>query len=197
MKSRKPILVLAVLFLLISLYHLSFTWKVYEFENEAKDQAKIELEKQRKNDPFRRNLSSWRNSDTTKSGQFYKIVMSRFVQNLPFENISSYYRKQFLRNLRASNFPFWMRTLWDAGNLYNDSCASIGDPRRPHSERHHMRRLRFVSSWFISSVCRAEKLSTRRMFYVTKRRAQMFALGTCYAPRGHICTLERTSIFTG
>ena len=45
MKSRTPILYLAIVFALVCVYQLSFTWKVNSIEDEARDGAVVEMEK--------------------------------------------------------------------------------------------------------------------------------------------------------
>ena len=85
MKSRKPILYLTIVFALVCLYHLSFTWKVNSINAEKIEYAETQLEINKNAE-----LSEITEEDIINKLKKEKIDQ-KFINSLVSDSNSNYY----------------------------------------------------------------------------------------------------------
>ena len=97
MKSRKPILYLAIVFALVCVYQLSFTWKVSNVDKEKESYAISQFEINRTNDI--NNI----NSENIANNLRMNLINIDFIDSLQKNNIN-YLNKKILLELDSSYF---------------------------------------------------------------------------------------------
>ena len=126
MKSRKPILYLSIVFTIVCLYQLSFTWKVNMIENDMKEDAVNQIELNRASEI--ENVTASSVKDELKNEMIArKSYRDTIIRNIPnFGNKKLVFQKDsinYFRIIRNEKVPVSDSLTIDRYNTQTDSFA--------------------------------------------------------------------------